>query len=109
MTVSSPESVLSVLLKAGSPSGNAQSLVDAMMSIQTQLSVIQENQRIIMKTLREIKIEQSTRLGNLKKSTQGLIKAHHAINDRLDEIRDSVQDQNDGDDGDAYDLDDLFK
>ena len=74
MNEHSTESVLSALLRANSPSGSTQGLVDAMLTIQTQLSVIQENQRKIMKTLREIKIEQRTRMSDLKRSTQVLLK-----------------------------------
>lgn len=110
MTEHSPESVLSALLKLNASSGNAQGLVDAMLTIQTQLSVIQENQRKIMRTLREIKIEQRTRLSDLKKSTQGMLKdSHRSICDQLNEIQDSVDEQNiDDEDAGEFEMD-LFK
>ena len=103
----SPSSLLSVLMK---PSGDAQTLIDAMLSIQTQLSEIQENQRKIMKTLRDMKIEQRSRLSDLKKSTQVLLKdSHSALTNQLNEIQDCVDDQL-GDDLSENDFDmDLFK
>ena len=99
MNEHSTESVLSALLRANSPSGSTQGLVDAMLTIQTQLSVIQENQRKIMKTLRD-----------LKRSTQVLLKdTHHAISNQLDELQDSVDEQHiENETPDAFDID-LFK
>ena len=110
MNEHSTESVLSALLRANSPSGSTQGLVDAMLTIQTQLSVIQENQRKIMKTLREIKIEQRTRMSDLKRSTQVLLKdTHHAISNQLDELQDSVDEHHiETETPDAFDID-LFK
>ena len=107
MNEHSTESVLSALLRANSPSGSTQGLVDAMLTIQT---VIQENQRKIMKTLREIKIEQRTRMSDLKRSTQVLLKdTHHAISNQLDELQDSVDEQHiENETPDAFDID-LFK
>ncbi len=106
-----PSSIMSVLMKSGTMS-DAQTLIETMLAIQTQLSEIQENQRKIMKTLRDLKIEQRCRLSDLKKSTQKLMKTSHTeLTDRLNELQDSVDEQL-GDDeivvGDDFDLD-LFK
>ena len=102
-------SILSVLMKSNTMS-DAQTLIDAMLAIQTQLSEIQENQRKIMKALRDLKIEQRNRLSDLKKSTQVLLKdSHTAIQDQLNEIQDSMDEQIGGDEiKEDFDLD-LFK
>ena len=93
MANNSSASILSVLMKANAM-GDAQTLIDAMLTIQTQLSEIQENQRKIMKTLRDLRIEQRSRLSDLKKTTHGLLKnTHEALNDKLNEIQDSVDEQ----------------
>ncbi len=92
------------------PMGDAQTLIEAMLAIQTQLSEIQENQRKIMKTLRDLKIEQRSRLSDLKKSTQVLLKdTHSALTNQLNEIQDCVDEQL-GDElsDDGFDLD-MFK
>lgn len=96
-------SILSALMN---PKGDVQTLIDAMLAIQTQLSEIQENQRKIMKTLRDLKIEQRCRLSDLKKSTQVLLKdSHSALTNQLNEIQDCVDDQLADDlDDDEYDL-----
>ena len=87
------ESILSVLMNANA-TNNAQTLIDAMLTIQTQLSEIQENQRKIMKTLRDMGIEQRSRLSDLKKSTQVLLKKNHAsLSDKLNELQDTVDEQ----------------
>ena len=71
-----------------------QTLVDAMLSIQTQLSEIQENQRKIMKTLRDLRIEERCRLSDLKKTTHALLKdSHNSLSDKLTELQESVDDQ----------------
>ena len=98
-------SILSVLMKSNAM-GDAQTLIDAMLTIQTQLSEIQENQRKIMKTLRDMRIEQRSRLSDLKKTTQVLLKNTHAsLSDKLNEIQDSVDEQL----ADDMDLQDDFK
>ena len=92
--------LMSVLMRSNAMS-DAQTLIDAMMSIQTQLSEIQENQRKIMKTLRDMRIEERSRLSDIKKTTQVLLKeTHSALSDQLNEIQDSMDDQmaDDGDD-----------
>ncbi|MBQ4359403.1 MAG: hypothetical protein II767_04030 [Proteobacteria bacterium] len=104
-------SLLSVLMRANA-ANEAQTIVDVILSIQTQLSEIQENQRKIMKQLRDLKIEQKSRLSDLKKSTLILLKdSHSELSDKLNEIQDSVDEQMVGDDLDEgeYSLDDLFK
>ena len=103
-------SVMSVLLKS-STMNDAQTLISAMLAIQTQLSEIQENQRIIMKALRRLGIEHRSRLSDLKKSTQVLLKtSHSALRDQLNEIQDSVDEQNDDLDLDGLSGDfDIFK
>ena len=102
-------SLLSALTRSNAMN-DAQTLIDAMLSIQTQLSEIQENQRKIMKTLRDLRIEQRSRLSDLKKSTLVLLKdSHTAIRDQLNEIQDSVDEQLNTDDlSDDFDLD-LFQ
>ncbi|MBO5753403.1 MAG: hypothetical protein J6S69_06900 [Proteobacteria bacterium] len=106
-----PTSLLSVLMKPNTM-GDGQTLIDAMLAIQTQLSEIQENQRKIMKALRDLRIEERSRLSDLKKSTQVLLKASHsALSDQLNELQDSVDDQL-GEDivvGDDFDLENIFK
>ena len=85
--------LMSVLMRSNAMS-DAQTLIDAMMSIQTQLSEIQENQRKIMKTLRDLRIEERSRLSDLKRTTQELLKeTHSALSDQLNEIQDSVDEQ----------------
>ena len=87
------ESILSVLMKANA-TNDAQTLIEAMLTIQTQLSEIQENQRKIMKTLRSMGIEQRSRLSDLKKTTQVLLKnTHDKLSDKLNELQDSVDEQ----------------
>lgn len=86
-------SILSVLMNPKAM-GDAQMLIDAMLTIQTQLSEIQENQRKIMKTLRDMKIEQRSRLSDLKKTTQVLMHdTHTALSDKLTELQDTVDEQ----------------
>lgn len=86
-------SIFSVLRKAGSMQ-DMQLLIETMLSIQTQLSEIKDNQRHIMKTLRELRIEQRSRLSDLKKSTHAMLhSSHDALIDQLNEIQDSVDDQ----------------
>ena len=85
--------LMSVLMRSNAMS-DAQTLIDAMMSIQTQLSEIQENQRKIMKTLRDLRIEERSRLRDIKKTTQELLKeTHSALSDQLNEIQDTMDDQ----------------
>jgi hypothetical protein len=85
--------LMSVLMRSNAMS-DAQTLIDAMMSIQTQLSEIQENQRKIMKTLRDLRIEERSRLSDIKKTTQELLKeTHSALSDQLNEIQDTMDDQ----------------
>ena len=85
--------LMSVLMRSNAMS-DAQTLIDAMMSIQTQLSEIQENQRKIMKTLRDLRIEERSRLSDIKKTTQELLKdTHTALSDQLNEIQDTMDDQ----------------
>lgn len=100
-------SILSALLNANSESG-AQSLVEVILSIQTQLSEIQENQRIIIKSLRKLRTEQEKRIFDLKKTTQALIKKNHTdITDQLSELQSQVDDPiDDLDSGEFYDLSD---
>ena len=101
-------SLLSALTRSNAMS-DVQTLIEAMLSIQTQLSEIQENQRKIMKTLRDLRIEQRSRLSDLKKSTLVLLKdSHSAIQDQLNEIQDSVDEQMGDDLPDDFDLD-LFQ
>ena len=84
---------MSVLMRSNAMS-DAQTLIDAMMSIQTQLSEIQENQRKIMKTLRDLRIEERSRLSDIKKTTQELLKeTHSALSDQLNELQDTMDDQ----------------
>ena len=64
-------SLLSALTRSNTMS-DVQMLIDAMLSIQTQLSEIQENQRKIMKTLRDMRIEQRSRL-RISANTAGVI------------------------------------
>ena len=86
-------SILSVLMNPKAM-GDAQTLIDAMLTIQTQLSEIQENQRKIMKALRDMKIEQRSRLSDLKKTTQVLMETTHtALSDKLSELQDTVDEQ----------------
>ena len=86
-------SILDVLMKSNAMN-DIQTLVDAMLSIQTQLSEIQENQRKIMKTLRDLRIEERCRLSDLKKTTQTLLKdTHNSLSDKLTELQESVDDQ----------------
>ena len=88
---------------------DVQTLIEAMLSIQTQLSEIQENQRKIMKTLRDLRIEQRSRLSDLKKSTLVLLKdSHSAIQNQLNEIQDSVDEQLGDELPEDFDLD-LFQ
>lgn len=88
-------SILSVLMKSSTMS-DVQTLIDAMLAIQTQLSEIRDNQHVIMKTLRDNHIEQRSRLSDLKKSTQGLIKhTNTTLSEQLNELQDSVDEQND--------------
>ena len=85
--------LMSVLMRSNAMS-DAQTLIDAMMSIQTQLSEIQENQRKIMKTLRDLRIEERSRLSDIKKTTQELLKeTHSALSDQLNELQDTMDDQ----------------
>ena len=101
-------SLLSALTRSNTMN-DVQMIIDAMLSIQTQLSEIQENQRKIMKTLRDLRIEQRSRLSDLKKSTLVLLKdSHTAIRDQLNEIQDSVDEQLNDDLPDDFDLD-LFQ
>lgn len=85
-------SILSVLMKPN-PANDPQSLIEALMSIQTQLSIIQENQRKIMKTLRTYGLEQRNRMTNLKKITETLVKnTHDELVEKIDEIQDIMDD-----------------
>ena len=105
----STSSILSAIMKPN-PMGDAQTLIESLLAIQTQLSEIQENQRKIMKALRDLKIEQRSRLSDLKKSTQVLLKdSHSALISQLNDIQDSVDEQlGDDMDGDDFDMD-LFQ
>ncbi|MBQ1265262.1 MAG: hypothetical protein IIY06_00635 [Proteobacteria bacterium] len=97
-------SIFSILRKAGSMQ-DTQLLIETMLSIQTQLSEIKDNQRSIMKAIRDLRIEQRNRLSDLKKSTQSTLhSSHDALVDRLTEIQDSVDEQSSLDDIDI-DLD----
>ena len=88
---------------------DVQTLIEAMLSIQTQLSEIQENQRKIMKTLRDLRIEQRSRLSDLKKSTLVLLNdSHSALQNQLNEIQDSVDEQLGDELPEDFDLD-LFQ
>lgn len=107
-----PTSLLSVLMKPNNTMGEGQTLIEAMLAIQTQLSEIQENQRKIMKALRDLRIEERARLSDLKKSTQVLLKtSHSALSDQLNELQDSVDDQLSEEIviGDDFDLENIFK
>ena len=89
-------SILSVLMKSSTMS-DVQTLIDAMLAIQTQLSEIRENQRVIMKALRDNRIEQRSRLNDIKKSTQVLLEdAHSTLSEQLNELQDSIDEQDDG-------------
>ena len=109
MAANSSDSLLSVLMKSNNAMSGVTTLVDAMMSIQTQLSEIQENQRKIIKSLRDIRTEQRARLSDLKKTAQVLMKASYsALSDQLNEIQDSVDEQLGDDGSDSGDFDNLF-
>lgn len=93
MAADQKTSLFSILRKAGSMQ-DTQLLVETMLSIQTQLSEIKDNQRSIMKAIRDLRIEQRNRLSDLKKSTQSTLhSSHDALVDRLTEIQDSVDEQ----------------
>ena len=101
MAANSSDSLLSVLMKSNNAMSGVTTLVDAMMSIQTQ--------RKIIKSLRDIRTEQRARLSDLKKTTQVLMKAtHSALSDQLNEIQDSVDEQLGDDGSDSGDFDNLF-
>ena len=104
MAADQKTSLFSILRKAGSMQ-DTQLLIETMLSIQTQLSEIKDNQRSIMKAIRDLRIEQRNRLSDLKKSTQSTLhSSHDALVDRLTEIQDSVDEQSSLDDIDI-DLD----
>lgn len=85
--------ILSVLMQSDELS-EISALVDILSGIQTQLSEIQENQRNIMKALRDIRLEQRNRLSDLKASTQSMMKLSHiSLSDQLSDIQDYVDDQ----------------
>ena len=87
-------SLLSVLMKSGSLN-DAQMLVEALLSIQTQLSELKDNQRKIMKAIRDLRVEQKNRLCSLNKSMQSIVNtSHETLIDHLNEIQDSVDEQN---------------
>ncbi len=89
---------------------DAQMLIDAMLSIQTQLSEIQENQRKMMKAMRDLRREQRCRLSDLKKSTQVLLKdTHSKLADQINELQGCVDEQLDDMSEDEFSLEDLFK
>ncbi len=93
MAADQDTSIFSVLRKAGSMQ-DTQLLIETMLSIQSQLSEIKDNQRNIMKALRDLRIEQRNRLSDLKKSTQTTLhSSHDALMDHLNEIQDSVDEQ----------------
>ena len=113
MADNASSSIMSVLMNAKSMN-DAQMLIDAMLAIQTQLSEIQENQRKIMKAMRDLRIEQRCRLSDLKKSTLVLLKdSHSKLTDQLNEIQDSVDEQMIGNEEiineEDFSLEDLFK
>ena len=60
MAADQDTSIFSVLRKAGSMQ-DTQLLIETMLSIQSQLSEIKDNQRNIMKAIRDLRIEQRTR------------------------------------------------
>ncbi len=89
---SQEDSILSVLMKAGTM-GNVQTLIEAMLNIQTQLSEIKDNQHKIMKALRDLRAEQRARLSDLKKSTQSALhSSHEELVGHLNDIQESVDD-----------------
>ncbi len=105
MPANQENSLLSVLMKAGSMN-DPQVFVEALISVQTQLSEIQDNQRKIMKALRDMRIEQRHRLSDLKKSTQSAVHtSHDALIDQLNELQDSVDEQSSMDDLDLTEID----
>lgn len=92
MGIDKQESIISALIHSGT--GDVHSLLEMLFVIQNQLSEIQVNQRNIMKTLRDLRIEERNRLSDLKASTLLLMKASHsALSDQLTELQDSVDEQ----------------
>ena len=86
------DSLLSVLMKAGTM-GNVQTLIEAMLTIQTQLSELRDNQRKIMKALRNMRVEERARLSDLKKSTQSAVhSSHEELVGHLNDLQESVDD-----------------
>ena len=112
MSVDKRESIISALLHTSSMS-DLQSLTELLFSIQNQLSDIQVNQRKIMKTLRDMRIEERNRLSDLKTSTLMFMKAsHNALSEQLDELQESIDEQDMDDDLDITHVDgfsDFFK
>ena len=86
--------ILSSLMQSSSLT-DVHRLVDIMFAIQTQLSDIQDNQRKLLRAVRDLERKQRNRLADLKYGTQSLVKmAHMSVSEQLDEVQESLDEQN---------------
>ncbi|MFA5624307.1 MAG: hypothetical protein WC966_04545 [Bradymonadales bacterium] len=105
MSVDKQEAIISAILRGGA--GDMHSMLEMFFAIQNQLSDIQVNQRKIMKTLRDMRIEERNRITDLKSTTLLLQEAlYRSLSEQLTELQDSVDEQ--ADDDDELDLNDGY-
>lgn len=105
--MASSSDILSALFKPdNNPQRSSVSFMEMLLSIQNQLSEIQENQRRMMKAIKDLRIEQRTRLGDIKKTTQALLKeTHSSLTNQLNELQDSMDEQFSDEGNDDFDFD----